>query len=110
MEITSYEKEVILSICQKEIHRSSLVSALNHPKWVNRTFRGGRYYLEINHKELPIDRQFCCSLDVRGRYKDIDVQFIVQIEKNTIWMECFSFESNIPRQIIYGPVEVILNP
>lgn len=106
MEVTSYEKDVILSICQEKLHRSSLISALNHPRWVKRTFKDGSYYLEVNHKELPIDRVFCCSSDIIGYYNDIEVHFIVQIENNTIWLECFSFGRNIPRQITYGLVDI----
>lgn len=94
MFIAAYEKEVILLACEQKLHRSVVITALNHPARVKYLFRHGSYVLEIFHKELPTSDIFCGS--VSAAYKDMEISFIVDVREGRIWLECFSRHGGVP--------------
>ncbi|WP_139163971.1 hypothetical protein [Desulfoluna spongiiphila] len=107
MKIADYERNVIGLLCNEALPNSILYNALNHPKRIECKFTGAGYYLDIYHKDLPLDRIVCDKPIVTGKYQGIEVGFIIFIEKGTLCLECYNYGSKgVPPEIRHGIVEV----
>ena len=107
MKVELYEQEVLKILCNEVIPNSVLHDIIVNPESINCKFTGEGYYLDIKHKEVPIDRIVCDKPIVIGQYQEQEVGFIVFIENGMISLECYNYSNKgIPKEIRNGSVKI----
>ena len=107
MQVSSFEKEALVLLCEGMISKSALDQAISSPDSISCEFTGAGYYLEIQHHALPKDRMVCDKPTVLGKYQDQEVGFIAFVQDNRITLECYEYDSNgVPEEIRNEAVQV----
>jgi hypothetical protein len=107
MKVESYEQEVLKILCNDVVPNSVLHESIVNPESISYKFTGEGYYLDIKHKELPIDRIVCDKPTVIGQYQEQEIGFIVFIENGIISLECYNYSNKgIPEGIRTGSVKI----
>jgi len=107
MKVESYEQEVLKILCNDVVPSSVLHELMVNPENINCKFTGEGYFLDIKHKELPINRIVCDKPTVLGKYKEQELGFIVFIGNGTITLECYNYSNKgIPEEIRNGSIKI----
>jgi hypothetical protein len=106
MKVEKYEKDVISSLCSDVISNAILYEVMNKPEKIECKFTGAGYYLDLHHRDLPVDRIVCDKPHVIGIFQEIEVGFIVFLENGVLCLECYNYgNQGVPPGIRDGTVQ-----
>jgi hypothetical protein len=100
MNLTPYEIEVLELMLKEKLKSIEFEDIFSNCSVSNYEYTGAGYFLELYCKGINLKEETIHKPIVEGKIDDIDVGFLLYVDKNKITIECHSWgDKNPPENI-----------
>jgi hypothetical protein len=109
MKLVNFEIEVLKLMLAEKYSIEELNKIISTYEVSNFEYTGAGYFLELKCNNLDLERETIHAPLVMGKRKDLDVGFLLFVEKDAITIECHSWgDKNPPADIRELQLEISL--
>jgi len=107
MKCTSFETDVFAKMLEPKFPAGNVRQIISEAVISNYEFTGAGYLLELTHNGINLENELIYIPVIKGNYGSLCVGFTLFTEKNTITMDCYSWDlSRLPENFRELPIEL----